>query len=522
MQRYRTAFFVMLGTTILLAGAVVLLWLDPQQVRTWISSAASDRMGTVASSKAETPPPEAQSPSEPNLVPITLTPQRMQSIGVKTGFVEYRQVHDEIRTTGGVEVNETRLAEVQVRFAGWIQKVYADSTFKQVKKGEPLLTIYSPELVRTENEYLLAKQNRELLAQSTVPGVASGAGSLLSSATERLKQWGIPEREIQELEQTGQIKRELGIDSPASGFIVERNAFPNMYVQPGTKLYSIADLSTVWVYAQLFQNDIGRVKAGDSAVVTVDSYPGRSFPGRVSFISPQLDQATRTAKVRLEIPNPDMKLSLGMFVNVKLDLPLGHQLVIPASGLYQSGARQIAFIDRGYGHYEPREVTAGVRAGEDLVVTKGLKAGDRIVTSANFLMDSESQIQGAMGSFAPPPPGAGAALAANAPQVSMEYSSSPSTPRIGTNTLRVKLTGSDDTPITGAQVTVTYFMPAMPAMGMAAMRNVATLTEKGGGVYEGPGQIQMGGTWQVTLLATKNGQTIAQKQVSVTADGGSH
>jgi Cu(I)/Ag(I) efflux system membrane fusion protein/cobalt-zinc-cadmium efflux system membrane fusion protein len=210
-----------------------------------------------------------------------------------------------------------------------------------------------------------------------------------------------------------------------------------------------------------------------------------------------------------------------MFVNVKLDLSLGRQLVIPASGLYQSGTRQIAFIDHGDGHYEPREVAASVRAGEDFIVTKGLKAGERIVTSANFLIDSESQLQAAMGSFAPPPPDAGAASAGNAPQVSMDYSSSPSTPRLGANTLRVKLTGSGGAPITGAQVTVTFFMPAMPAMGMAAMRNVATLSEQAGGLYQGPVQIQMGGTWQVTLLATKNGQTIGQKQISVTAEGGS-
>jgi len=514
MKFYQIAFFVMLATSILLGGAIILLWLDPQGVRARISS--------VVSNPAASPKSVEPQPVEPNLVPVTLTPQRMQSIGVKTGTVEYRQVHDEIRTTGNVEADETRLSEVQVRFAGWIQKVYADSTFKQVKKGQPLLTIYSQELVRTENEYLLAKQNRQLLAQSTVPGVASGAGTLVSSAMERLKQWGIPEREIQELEETGEIKRELEVDSPASGFIVERNALPSMYVQPGMKLYSIADLSTVWVYAQLFQNDIGRVKIGDPAAITVDSYPGRTFSGRVNFISPQFDQTTRTAKVRLEIPNPDMRLSLGMFVNVKLDLSLGRQLVIPASGVYQSGTRQLAFIDHGDGHYEPREIEVGTRAGDDFVVTKGLKAGERVATSANFLLDSESQLQAAMGSFAPPPPGAGPVSAGNAPQVSLDYSSSPSTPRLGTNTLRVKLTGSNGAPITGAQVTATFFMPAMPAMGMAAMRNVATLSEKGGGLYEGPGQIQMGGTWQVTLLATKNGQTIAQKQISVTAEGGAH
>src|SRR3984957_4683311 len=296
MQRYRTAFFATLGIAILLAGGVVLLWLDPQGVRDRILATAANwpLVGASSPQSVETPRseqnPSGSNPSEPILVPVTLTPQRLQSIGVKIGAGEYRQVHDEIRTTGNVEADETRLSEVQVRFAGWIQKVYANSTFKQVQKGQRLLTIYSPELVRTENEYLLAKENRELLARSTVPGVASGAGTLLSSAAERLKQWGIPEREIQELEQTGQIKRELEIDSPASGFIVERNALPNIYVQPGTKLYSVADLSTVWVYAQLSQNDIGRVKPGDSAVVTVNSYPGRAFPGRVSFISPQLDQ----------------------------------------------------------------------------------------------------------------------------------------------------------------------------------------------------------------------------------------
>ena len=514
MQRYRIAFFITLAAAILLAAGVVLLWLDPHALKARISSVASGTPSSSEAARSETPN------SEPALVPVSLTPQRMQSIGVKTGTVEYRQVHDEILTTGSVEVDETRLAEVQVRFAGWIQKVYVDSTFKPVQKGQPLLTIYSPELVRTENEYLLAKQNRGLLAQSTVPGVASGADTLLASAMERLKQWGIPERDILDLEETGQVKHDVEIDSPASGFIVERNALPTMYVQPGTKLYSIADLSSVWVYAQLFQNDIGRVKVGDSAAISVDSYPGRTFPGRVSFISPQLDQTTRTAKVRLEIANPDVKLSLGMFVNVKLDLALGRQLVIPASGVYQSGTRQIAFIDHGDGHFEPREIEVGARAGEDLVVAKGLKAGERVATSANFLLDSESQLQAAMGSFAPPPPGVGAAAAANAPQVSLDYSSSPSTPRLGTNTFRVKLAGPDSAPITGAQVTVTFLMPAMPAMGMPAMRSVATLSEKAAGVYDGPGQILMGGTWQVTVLATKNGQTIAQKQISVTAEGG--
>lgn len=522
MQRYRIAFFVVLGVAILLAAAVGYLWFHPHASMSHISGWSVDPVSSAPSGPAlnvnQQPPATG---AEPTLAPVSLGPERMQSIGVKTGAVEYKQVHDEIRTTGNIEADETRLAEVQVRFSGWIQKVYADATFKQVRKGQPLFTIYSPELVTTENEYLLAKQNRENLAQSTVPGVASGASSLLSSALERLKQWQIPEREIEQLEQTGNVKRELEVDAPVSGFIIERSALPNMFVQPGTKLYSLADLSTVWVYAQVFQNDLGRVKMGSPAEITVDSYPGRIFRGRVSFIWPQLDQTTRTAKVRLEIQNPELALSLGMFVNIRLDLPLGRQLVVPASGVFQTGTRQVAFIDMGEGHFEPRDIEVGARAGDDVIVLKGLKSGERIVTSANFLIDSESQLQAAMGSFAPPPPGVSAAApGAQQNQASIEYASTPATPHQGNNTFRVKLTGSNGSPITGAQVTVTFFMPAMPAMGMAAMRNVTTLSDKGGGIYEGAGQVQMGGTWQVTALATKNGQTIAQKQMSVAAEGG--
>jgi Cu(I)/Ag(I) efflux system membrane fusion protein/cobalt-zinc-cadmium efflux system membrane fusion protein len=222
--------------------------------------------------------------------------------------------------------------------------VFADATFQHVQKGERLLTIYSPELVATESEYLLARHNRDNLAQSTVPGVAAGAGSLLSSALERLKQWDIPERELAELEQTGKEKRELEVDAPVSGYIVERNALPNMYVEPGTKLYSLAGLSTVWVYAQVFQGDLGRVRVGAPAAIMVDSYPGRVFRGRVAFIWPQVDPATRAAKVRLEIENPQLTLSLGMFVDVRLDAPLGRQLVIPSAGVFQTGMRQVAFV----------------------------------------------------------------------------------------------------------------------------------------------------------------------------------
>src|SRR5713101_6546778 len=199
---------------------------------------------------------------------------------------------------------------------------------------------------------------------------------------------------------------------------------------------------------------------------------------------------------------------------------MGRQLVIPASGVLQSGTRQIAFVKRSDEYLEPREVELGPRVGDDFIVLKGLKAGEQIVTSANFLIDSESQLQAALGSFVPPPPGAGAASAMNVPQVNAELTSEPNPPNKGSNVFRIKLTDANGSPISGAEVSVTFFMPAMPSMGMAAMRTPVTLSDKGSGLYEGSGQLESGGTWQVTILAKKNGQLIATKQLSVNATGG--
>ena len=239
------------------------------------------------------------------------------------------------------------------------------------------------------------------MADSTVPGVASGSDSLLKAAAERLKQWQIPDRDIAQLEAGGGVPKEIEIDSPVKGVITERNAFATAYVQPGTKLYTIADLSTVWVYAQVFQSDIGRIKVGDPATVTTDAWPGRSFPGASVSFSHKLTRrhARSRCASKFQIPRVSSRRDCSSTSN--LDAPLGRQLTIPASGVFQSGTRQVAFVDRGGGYFEPREVETGDRAGDDLVVLKGLKAGEHIVTSANFLIDSESQLQAAMGSFAP-------------------------------------------------------------------------------------------------------------------------
>ena len=516
MKTYRTGFLLAVIGNGLLAIALIALWLHFRAGRPIVDapakqadSAAQDSMTTSITA----PPASAEAP----LVPVQISPQRLQSIGVKTGTVERKSVADEILTTGNVAVDETRLAYVQVRFSGYIQEVFADATYQYVRKGQPLFTIYSPDLVATEREYLVAKQNQQQVAQSTVEGVAFSAASLLDASAERLKQWGVPQKEIARLESTGQVQQELEVDSPVSGYITERNALPSVAVQPEMRLYTIADLSTVWVQAQVFQNDLERIRVGAPATLTVNTYPGRTFTGRVDFIYPQVDMDTRTAKVRVVFSNPGLQLKPGMFVNVSLRVPRGNQLAIPASGVLQSGSREIAFIERSDGYIEPREVQLGSRVGDDFVVLKGLKAGEQIVTSANFLIDSESQLQAALGTFVPPPPGAGPA---STPQGNLELSSDPSPPRKGSNVFRVNLTDASGAPISGAEVNVTFLMPAMPAMGMASMRIPVTLGEKGNGLYEGSGQLENGGTWQVTILAKKNGQLIATKQLSVNATGG--
>lgn len=506
----------------LFAGAMILnamllaalMWLWSSRNQSGNSQPAAPPMSSAAE-------PEAK-PAQTPLTPIQLSPQRMQSIGVTFGAVELRELADEIRATGNVDVDERRLAYVQTRFSGWLRQVYVNATYQFVRKGQPLFTIYSPELVATEQEYLLAKKDQQQLKTSSVQGVSEGASSLVSAARDRLRQWEIPDSEIAKMEASGKQITELTIDSPMTGYVTERAALPNMYVQPDTRLYTLADLSSVWVNAQVFQNDIGKVKPGDPADVTVDSYPGKIFHGRVDQILPQVDMNTRTVRVRLVFANPGLLLKPGMFVDVALKTPLGKALLAPASAVLQSGTKQIVFIDRGNGALVPKEVRLGDRSGDYYAVRAGLKAGDRVVTSANFLIDSESQLQAAAGAFTPPPPGAGGMAAMNqgSSGAKVELTTEPNPPHKGSNVFRVKLATSEGKPISGAQVTVTFFMAAMPAMGMAEMKTASTLDDKGNGTYEGRGELGSGGAWQVTIVAQQNGQVLVHRQLTISATGG--
>ena len=512
---YRVAFFTAVAVNLLLLGAAGALWwrshpFTPARIISHAIAVSAPR----SSAKVATGGPSHESA----LAPVPISSREMQRIGVKIGEVRRKFVNDVLRTTGTVAIDERGLAYVQVRFAGYIQKVFVDSTYQYVRKGEPLFTIYSPELLSTEREYLLARESQQRLARSPDPAVARDAASLVDASAERLALWGVPRREIERLRATGRIRRDLVIDSPVTGYVTRREALPNAYAEPGTRLYTVASLAPIWVFAHVFQNDLGRLRVGDRARLTVNTYPGRQFTGRVDFIYPEIDPVTRTARVRLRFANPSLKLVPGMFVNVSIEAPMGEQEVIPASGVLQTGTRAIVFVDQGDGYLEPRDVHLGAEVGDEYIVLSGLKPGERIVTSANFLIDSQSQLQAALSAFAPPP---AVPQAAGAPQVHLAVSLQPNPPRVGRNLIRVTLTDPKGRPVEGAQVSATFVLPGMPSMGMAGKQVAVQLSPAGNGTYQGSVTLTGGGTWQAAVVARKGSQVLATQQLSVDAAGGS-
>lgn len=415
-------------------------------------------------------------------------------------------------------MDERRLAYVEVRFPGYLQKVFVDSTYQYVRKGQPLFTVYSPDLLSTEREYVIARESAQRLARSPDPAVARDGAALVRAAAQRLALWGIPQREIERLKRTGRVREALTIDSPVSGYVTEREALPNAFVEPGKRLYTVADLSRIWVFAQVFQNDLGRIRVGDPATLTVDTYPGKPFQGTVDFIYPQIDPTTRTARVRLEFANRALELLPGMYVNVSLRGPAITALTIPANAVLQTGTRDIVFIDQGGGVLVPRNIRLGAEIDGRYVVLGGLRAGERIVTSANFLIDSESELQAALGSFAPPPPASTGVTRGQQPKITLVTRPAPA--RKGSNFLSVTLTDPRGNPIEGARVSADFVIPPMPAMGMAGQRVHAVLNPSGSGVYEGTVTLPASGAWQVTIVAQRDGRVIASRQLSLETAGG--
>jgi Cu(I)/Ag(I) efflux system membrane fusion protein len=314
---------------------------------------------------------------------IRVSPERQQVIGVKFATVETGGASRTIRTVGKVAVDETRVGHVHTRTEGWIEKVFVDFTGDIVKKGEPMLTIYSPEMLASEEELLLAARAKDVMP------------SLVDAAKRRLQLWQLSDADIEQVLRTGQPIRSITVHAPMSGFITERNAFPNQKVTPDSDLYTITDLNRVWIMADVFESDITSIKPGDAARIVFENGGAPPITARVNYIQPLVDPTTRTLKVRLDAGNPGTRMKPEMFVNVEFGTATTPQLTVPAEAVLDTGERQTVFVDLGAGYLEPRPVVVGGRFGDRVSITRGLSAGERVVASGVFLIDSESQLKAA-------------------------------------------------------------------------------------------------------------------------------
>ncbi len=468
-----------------------------------------------------------------------LTPEKKQRLGVKVADVQEHEVEKTIRAVGKVAYDERKLARINLRVDGWIQELYINFAGQEVKKGEPLLTLYSPDLLATQQEYLLAKRGLEKLGASPIAEVRETGGALLSSARRRLLLSGITEKQIQELEDRDEPQTAITITAPIHGIVTKREGVKGMRVTPEMTLYEIADLSTIWILADVYESDLSSVKVGEEAAVTVDAYPGETFKGKIAHIDPYLNSQTRTVRVRVELPNPGIKLKPEMFAQVELTSKLGKGLVIPESAVLDSGVRQIAFVDQGMEMYEPKEIKAR-RVGDTYLVQEGLTAGDRIVTSATFLIDSESKLmassnmmgalgmagikmeqaqmgkmdmnmEGMKGMPTKEKPVAKGPQSKKAGDLTLTLSTDPAPPKDGENLLRLKIADSAGKPVENAKVVFSYTM-AMP--GMKLVKVPVALNN---GEYKGKVKFGMAGAWEVTVFVTLPGKPEIQEKFTLEA-----
>jgi Cu(I)/Ag(I) efflux system membrane fusion protein len=372
----------------------------------YVENKSTEKSETI-SAKPEEP---AQKQDEAPTVEIPL--EKQQLIGVRTIAATIQPLQKIIRTTGKIEYDERKLTTINTKVEGWIEKLYVNFTGIYVKKGEPLADLYSPELWATQQEFInlvrWAKKTGNRNADSakmvtTIHGETSkdltamlskDTDSLMEAAKQRLKLWDISDEQIRKIEESERPIRTLTIHSPVSGYVLQKYAVQGMKVMAGEKLFDVSDLSTIWVVADIYENELSVIKVGDTAKIQLSYFPGKELTSKIDFVSPTLSSETRTAQIRFSIPNTGGKLKPGMFTDVELKINLGNRLAVPDEAVIDTGLRQIVYVDKGDGYFEPRAITPGLRAEKLVEVLAGLKAGEKVASSANFLIDSEAKLKG--------------------------------------------------------------------------------------------------------------------------------
>jgi Cu(I)/Ag(I) efflux system membrane fusion protein len=445
---------------------------------------------------------------------VTIDPQRQQLIGVRTVPVTRESMGATVRTTGAVRYDERRQTDVNVKLDGWIRDLYVDYTGQPIQRGQRLFTFYSPDLLAAQNEFLLALKARDQAKASTINDAREYADRLIDAARQRLALWDLSAEDVAAIERDRRPKEAITFSSPASGVVLEKQAVKGMHVTPGQTLYKVADLSTVWVEADVYEQEVASARVGQRATITVDAYPGESFQGRAIYIYPFVEENTRTVKVRFELPNMRGRLKPGMFANVELQGTPVDGLTVPVDAVLDSGTQQVVFIAQGEGTFTPRAVKVGRRLGDRTQILEGVKEGEQVAAAATFFLDSESQLRAGLQNYESAQP---AQPAAAGPIPSITFRTTTDPPKTGENVFEVSVKDDKGQAIADADVAVVLFMPAMPTMNMPAMRNETKLTPAGNGLYRGPGQVMMGGRWDVTVNVTRNGQRVGSKQFALVA-----
>ena len=467
-------------------------------------------------SAAAAPSPDG-SASEPDVpsttdsaVSVQLTEQEQKQIGVETVEVKRETIRKELAAPGRVAEAETGIGTISARIAGRIEKLLINITGQTVNRGQPVALIYSPEVFTAGEEYRLALENRQRLSGSKEAQAISDADELIRASRRRLELWGLSGQQIEDIATSADQTVQIATYSPVSGVVVKRNVAEGQYVKEGDVLFELADLSTVWVQADIFESDIPLVRAGQKARITGPTVRGGPIQGTISFLQPSVDPQNRTMTARIEVPNPQNSLRPGMFVQVALEAPLGGEVLsVPRSAVLDTGKEKVVYVAKENGVFEKRPVEVSVVGDDYYAVTRGVQAGEHVVTHGNFLIDSQTRLTGTItGMFG----GSKAYETDSSQTIASNYKISlqpePAAPKAGSEgTFHVTVTGPDGKPVRDAQVHMTFVMPAMPSMGMGEMRS-ATDLQWNGSDYAGKATVAMAGPWNITVEARRGNQVL--------------
>ncbi len=504
------------------------LW-HPERIAAQPQEATAPQYETTpeqATSQPAKPEPEN---SDASVSTIQLNQKEQRDIGVETVEVRRRNLQRALIAVAKVDEPETQLASISARIGGRIDKLYLDFTGQQVRRGQAIASLYSPEVFSAAEEYRLSLENRKRLGTGAEPLAVSGAEDLVTASRRRLELWGLTPEQLDEIASSiatsAKPQIELPIYSTVGGIVTERKVTQGQYVNAGEVLFTITDLSTIWVKADVYPPDLPSVHTGQSVEITSDSLPGSTLHGRVGFLDTSINPQTRTASARIQIPNPNLRLRPGMFVQVKFAAPAGRDiLAIPRSAVLDTGTRQIVYVAKSNGEFEGRQVQLGTPGNDYYPVLAGLKEGERIVSQGSFLIDSQTRITAGMtglygGSkeFDHGQSGQGQAQAPAVSEIKLSFRSDPETPRGNSDaTLHVTVLDGSGKPLTDVQVKVTLILPAMPAMGMGEMRAATDLAWKSSN-YAGTIKVPAAGSWNVEVNASRGGQLLGSYHARLNA-----